>query len=715
MNLAEALNVALPDLPAPSLRRRYPRLHPNMIARERVENGTPMIYAIASGYGELYRFTPQQWELLKLFDGQRSYDEIASLARERLQVQWSADEIREYVSSLENIWYHPPNESNVTCAQKGAEERHKHAARKSKVGDLTMITVSHWDPDHYLTRLHERFSFVYSRWFTLLTLAFFAFMAYVFFDRWAEIGADTLRYYNFSQKGAGDLLEFWLLFCGLGFFHESAHGLTCKHYGGAAHQMGFLLYYLSPCFFVDVTQIYIYGGKWQRIAVSFAGIWVELMFCSAATVLWWGTPVGSPVHDFAYKIMLITGVAVIIVNLNPLIKLDGYYILSELTGIVGLKEEATAFVSGLVKRHVFRLPVEVEYVPRRRRLFFVIYALLSGVYSYLLLYVVVTFAYNVLKNYSPEWAFVPAGFLAWLIFRSRIRKLGRFMKTVYLDKKENVRAWLVRPGGLALCAFAILLFFAPVWHETRAGQFSLEPVRRATLRAQSPGQITTVLADEGQLVAAGSPLVQMSNVELERRAARVASDLRVASARAIAARLQYADYAPLERQRESLQQQDTEVAAQLATLRMASPIAGVVVTPRVRDLVGTYVQAGSYVMEVQDVSVLQARIYLPEFALRGVQVGSPVALKLLGTFHPLASRVAAIAPASSPIEAGLIPKEAYKGLVPPQFYSVTALLANPSNSLKPGMTGTAKVMVARRSLAGFAWEDLKDFVLQKMW
>ncbi len=715
MNLAEALNVALPDLPAPSSQRRYPRLHPNIIAREHLEEGQRMIYAIVSGYDELYRFTPLQWELTKLFDGQRSYREVADHANQHLGVQYSANDVQEFASALENIWYRPPQESNVSCARKGAEERHKRAERKSKMGDLTMFIVAHWDPDKYLARLHEKTEFIYSRWFTLLTLAFFAFTAYVFFERWGEIGADTLRYYNFTEKGIGDLVEFWLLFCGLGFFHETAHGLTCKHYGGAAHKMGFLLYYLSPCFFVDVTEVYVYGGKWQRIATSFAGIWVELMFCAAATLVWWGTPLGSPVHDFAYKVMLITGVGVIIINLNPLIKLDGYYILCEMVGIVALKEEATAFLSGLVKKAVFRLPVEVEYVPRRRRPFFAIYAVLSGLYSYTLLYVVIKFCYNVLRNYSPEWAFVPAGFLAWLIFRSRIRTLGRFMKTVYLDKKESLRAWLARPRGLAFSAFVVLLLFAPLWQETRVGKFSLEPAQRATLRAQVPGQVTAVLTDEGQMVSAGSLLIQMRNLDLEQRAARVASDSRVTSARATESRLRYADYAPLERQRQSLQRQDTELAAQLATLQLASPITGMVVTPRVRDLVGSYVQAGSQVIEVQDLSGLRARIYLPEFELRGVKLGSTVTLKLLGTFAPLASQVAAIAPASSPIEEGLIPQEAYKGLVPPQFYSVTALLANPSNTLKPGMTGTAKVIIARRSLAGFAWKDLKDFVLQKVW
>jgi putative peptide zinc metalloprotease protein len=139
----------------------------------------------------------------------------------------------------------------------------------------------------------------------------------------------------------------------------------------------------------------VYSGKWARIATSIAGIWVETIFCFAATVIWWGTPAGTPLHEWAYKILLITGIGVAVVNLNPLIKLDGYYILCELTGIIGLKEDSTAFVSSWVKKNILRLPIEVEFVPKRRRIGFVVYAILSGIYSYTLLYVVVTFAYHV--------------------------------------------------------------------------------------------------------------------------------------------------------------------------------------------------------------------------------------------------------------------------------------------------------------------------------
>ena len=713
MNLTEALHVALPDLPPRSARKRCPRLHPHVLARTQMENDEPVIYAIVSGANQLYRFTPQQWELLQLFNGERSYEEVSNTYRARSGVYFSPESIQEYVSELEEIWYTAPQEPNVMAAQKGAEERHKRATKK--LADITTITVGHWDPDTYLTRLHEKASFFYDGWFILLTLAFFAFMAWIFIDRWSEIGTDTWKYYNFTQKGLGDIAEFWLLFCFLGFFHESAHGLTCKHFGGAVHKMGFLLYYLEPCFFVDVTEVYIYAGKWARIATSIAGIWVELMFCAAASIIWWGTPAGTPMHDLAYKIILITGVGVAIINLNPLIKLDGYYILCELVGIIGLKEDSTAFVSSWIKKHIFRLPVEVEFVPRRRRWLFSVYAIVSGIYSYTLLYVVVTFSYNVFRKYSPEWAFVPAGILALLIFKSRIRTLVRFMKTLYLDKKERARQWLLTPRAAFVGVLAALFLFTPIWPETRTGRFNLEPMRKAAVHAAVPGEVVSVFPTEAQFVTAGAPLVRLRNLDLEGRAALVNSELQLASLRAAEARLHYADYSRAEQQRESLRRQSVELASQLSALQPTSPISGVVLTPRLPDLAGSYVEAGALLLEVADVSVMRARIYLPEFDLRDVRAGDRVSLKMDSSFERLQSRVLEVAPSASGMEPGLAPVEGYKGLTGMDFYGVTALVPNADGQLRAGTSGTAKILIAHRALAGLAGKQIRDFVDRKIW
>jgi putative peptide zinc metalloprotease protein len=625
MNLTEALNVALPDLPARSLRRAYPRLHPLIVAREHIEEGERVVHAIVSGANQMYRFTLEQWRLMQLFNGENSFEDVARLFREQTGIAYSPSDIREYASSLDEIWYASSERPNLTLAQKEAEERNR---RTKKWEDITMITVGHWDPDEYLNWVHSWAKFIYTLWFTFLTLAFFAVMASIFVVRWSEIGADTWKYYNFTEKGLGQIAEFWLLFCFLGFFHESAHGLTCKHFGGAVHKMGFLLYYLEPCFFVDVTEVYVYAGKWERIATSIAGIWVELIFCSAASILWWGTPVGTPAHDLAYKIILITGVGVVLINLNPLIKLDGYYILCELLGIIGLKEDSTAFVSSWVKKNIFQLPVEVEFVPRRRRWAFTIYALASGLYSYSLLYLVVGFSYNVFRKYSPDWAFVPALLVAWLLFRSRIRTLVRFMKTIYLDKKQVLSRWAKKPRALLPAAAILLFLFTPFWPETRSGRFNLEPVHKASIRALVSGEITEIMPEEAQYIDAGTTLVRMRNPELEGRAAHAAADLRLASLRATEARLRYETYARAEKERDGLAQQSAELQKQVEALNQRSPISGVVTTPHVRDLIGSYVAAGQPLLDVADLSLLQARIYLPEFDMSRVQIGAPVTLVL---------------------------------------------------------------------------------------
>ena len=712
MNLTEALNVALPDLPARSLRRAYPRLHPLIVAREHIEDGERVVHAIVSGANQMYRFTLEQWRLMQLFNGENSFDDVARLFREQTGTAYSPGDIREYASSLDEIWYASSERPNLTLAQKEAEERNR---RTKKWEDITMITVGHWDPDEYLNWVHSWAKFIYTQWFTFLTLAFFAVMASIFIARWSEIGADTWKYYDFTEKGLGQIAEFWLLFCFLGFFHESAHGLTCKHFGGAVHKMGFLLYYLEPCFFVDVTDVYVYAGKWERIATSIAGIWVELIFCSAASILWWGMPVGTPAHDFAYKIILITGVGVVLINLNPLIKLDGYYILCELLGIIGLKEDSTAFVSSWLKKNIFRLPVEVEFLPRRRRWAFTLYAVASGLYSYSLLYLVVGFSYNVFRKYSPDWAFVPALLVAWLLFRSRIRTLVRFMKTIYLDKKQVLSQWARKPHALLAAAAILLFLFTPFWPETRSGRFNLEPVHKASIRALVSGEITEIMPEEAQYVDTGTTLVRMRNPELEGRAAQAAAELRLASLRATEARIRYENYARAEKERDGLAQQSAELQKEVAALEQSSPISGVVTTPHVRDLIGSYVAAGQPLLDVADVRLLKARIYLPEFEMSRVQIGAPVTLVLDSVVGRYRAPVGAIAPVSSDIEPGLLSIEKYKGMAGQNFYAVTVDLPNPDNHLCPGMAGTAKVILARQSLAGFAWRTVHEFVRRTVW
>src|SRR5579864_1082299 len=717
MNLTEALNQVLPEIPARMISRRYPRLHPDIVFRDHIQDGEPVVRAFVPGVEALFTFTPQNWQFARLFDGQRTYEEVANLYFQQTGIAYSPPQVRELAEGLESIsfWYKTPLEKNVALMQKSAEERRKFFKQKKKFGDLSLITFPATNPDRFLDWLHARIGFIYTWWFTLITLIAFAFMAGILILHWSEVGRDTFQFYDFADKTLCDVAAFWLLATVLMALHEIAHGLTCKHYGGHVSSMGFALIYLSPAFYTDTTEGMVTGNRNQRLMISVAGVWSELMVCAIATPLWWGTPPGTAVHEFAYTIILITGIGVVLINWNPLMKLDGYHMLCEILGIVDLKEESTIYVSSWVKKNVWHLPVEVPYVPKRQRLGFAVYALLSGLYSYTVLYIVAGFVGNAFRHFNPEWSFIPELATAGLIFRSRIRTLVNFMKLVYLDKKDRVRAWFTPGRSLAVAAGVVLFSLLPLWHETGDGRFLLEPANRALVRNLVPGLVTQVYADEGQFVAAGSPLIQLRNLSLESRLARSQADAQVATGRAATALLRYADLGPAFQERERLARQTQELTAEAATLELQSPISGVVLTPRVHNDLGAYYPEGTELLEVANLDELRARVYLSEHDMHKLRPNSYARFDVDGRFGLRKVDVVRVAPASEQISPGLIDLTKYKGLRPPNFYAADLLINNSDHSLKPGMVGTARLYGKRSSLAQLAWRNVADFLGRKFW
>ncbi len=715
MNLVQSLNVATPELPARLAQKSYPKLHPKLLVREHTHDGKTEVVACVPRSGNYYRFPPEQWALLQLFDGNRSYEAVAELYEQQTGSRLSEDALRTFAQSLDEsgFWYKSPQEVSASFLAKAAAKRQKYL-RKKKARDLAEIELLSWDPDRFLTKLHRRMNFVFSPWFTGLTFCLFAFMVYVFIARWGEISSDTLKFFNFTQKSFLDLLVFYALIFLVAGLHESAHGLTCKHYGGESHKMGALLVYLTPAFFCEVVEVYVYGGRWQRIATMAAGMWAETLLCAISTLIWWGTPGGTAVHEFTYMFVLVAGLASI-VNVNPLIKTDGYYIFTELIGIPDLKETATSYVSAWSRKHMLRLPAELDFVSRRRRWFYILYAVLAGLYSYTLLLVIVRFTYNILYSYSPEWAFVPALCLAALIFKSRIRLLLKVTRTVYVDKKERFRELLYKRRILAAATTTVLLLIAPVWRESVEGRFVLEAHRHVFLRSEVPGEIVAVLRSEGEPVTAGAPVLQLRNLDLESEWARASSELKGATARATEAALRFREYGPAEQERQRIASLVRALAAQQAELQINSPIAGTIATPHLTDLLGSHVEPGATLAEVADLSTLQARIYIAETALAKVIVGADAALAVPGRLAPQRGTIQTIALASQQADPSVIPASTFQGLRPPSFYFATMPVANPNRELKDGMIGTAKIFAHRRSILGLAIEQVRDFVQRKVW
>ena len=716
MNIVRALDVALPELPERLVRRNLPKLDPTIISKQHVENDQPVVLVKKPGTDLVFRFAPAQWQLVQLFDGKRSFAEVAELYSQESRAEIAEDSVRELASYLQSdtpLLYKTPLEQNIMLQQELRTARKKRS--RFQIADFSDITVRVWDnADAYVTWLYPKLRFLFTAWFVWASLGMFVLMGWMWADRLGEIWSDSFAFYNFTEKSLTDLLEFWFLFGAMAGIHETAHGLVGKHFGARIERMGFTLMYFAPSFFCDATQVWVLAGKWARIATAIAGIWLDLVICFLATVIWFATASGMAVHDWSYKIMMVTGIGVSLLNLNPLIKLDGYLIFSELVHEPALKEESTEYLSAWVRRNIFGLPVEVPYVARKKRPFYFTYAILSGLYSYSLLSFLMVITYHILQKYSPEWAFIPALAIGYWVFRARIRLAVKFMRIVYLDKKESAWVWLRSRQGMAYTIAFCLFVFLPVWPEFVKAPFVLEASHRVQLHAMVPGTVSAVFVKEGDELTRGTPVLRMHNLQLESERDAAQADQLTAAAKARQASLSYADLATAQQQERQAEEILSVLSARMAQLSVISPIHGVVVTAHPADLVGSSPDRGDPLIEVSDTSWLNARIYVPEFAMRDVGPGGRVRLLVPGRLMPVNAVLGSLSATEASIPKELVSQEQLQGLNPPHFYVGLVTIENDGN-LREGIAGTAKLFVRKTNIAAQAWRFTRDLVNRKIW
>jgi len=244
------------------------------------------------------RYGESEYELLTLCDGTRTPSDITEEMNARHPDEPVAEsEVLDFLDGVEPaMWERSLGEKNLAVLERIRDER------KSRVDQSSVLYISFraWDPNKVLTKIDPYLGWLFTRGFVVFSLGLFIICMYLLAGDWTRIQADTTALYSFQNKTAYDIWAFWFIMLGLGGVHEFGHGLTCKHFGGDVHQMGFLLIYFTPAFFTDTTDILLFDRSSRRLWVVFAGIWVELVVCSLSALTWHFTVPGSIVNDLAY-------------------------------------------------------------------------------------------------------------------------------------------------------------------------------------------------------------------------------------------------------------------------------------------------------------------------------------------------------------------------------------------------------------------------------
>ncbi len=695
---------------------RRPKLRSDLRISEQTVNGEKS-YVIKNHETNSYnRYGEFEYQVLMLCDGTRTPAEISEALSEKDPDSAIAEsEVLEFLDSIEPaMWERSLGEKNLAVLERIRDER------KGRVDQSSMLYISFkaWDPNKTLAKLDPYLSWIYTTQFVFFCILLFVTAAYFVAGDWSRVQRDTSSLYSFAEKSAYDVWAFWILLLLLGAVHEFGHGLTCKHFGGDVHQMGFLLIYLTPAFYTDTTDILLFDRTSRRQWVIFAGIWVELLLCSTSAVIWHFTAPGTIVSDLAYKMMLLSGIQGAVLNLNPLIKADGYYALSQFLDIDNLREDAFAFLRVWAQKYILRRDIDLPPSSRRQRRIFFIFGVTAIIYSTALLAVVLLFAKNVLVSKFGDWGYFLFAGVLYFFARKGIKSSLPVARAWIRKQRESYMTWrLTRAQTFGVLGVALLLFVPPV-PTSVSSELLLEPGKAAHLRTSVAGTISEVFVRQGQEVKAGQLLAVLQNPEIEAEARKTTIELTLASSNLRENQDQPASgkSAQSARERIRLQKELAVATSNLDALQIRAPFDGIVTTSEIRQRVGQFLAAGEEFCRLSDARTMKARIFVSDRDLNDIRAGAPVRVKVLPyAFRTYTGHVEQILPAAAtdaPISD--TQKLTRLGQELTNRFAVVMVFPNSDGSLSAGMTGIAKITVKSRPLAWqmsrSAWHWLRSQV-----
>jgi len=320
--------------------------------------------------------------------------------------------------------------------------------------------------------------------------------------RQADAFLATFAYFH----SAAGVAWFALALLGAKVVHELAHGYTAKRYGCRVHGMGIAFLVLWPVLYTDVTDAWKLADRRRRLAIGAAGMVAELGLAALATVAWSFLPDG-PARSAAFLIATVTWIMTVAVNLNPLLKFDGYYLLSDLLGVDNLQTRAFARGRWRLREALFGLgEPPPEPVGPRLAPILVAYAWAAWVWRLVLFVTIALLVYHfVVKVLGILLAVVE---LAWFVGRPVRDELAAWWQR--RDRLRPTRNLALTAAGLAAgLALAVL-----PWQTRVAAPAVFEAAGSSALYAPVPGRIAALPVSRGQAVAAGAPVVVLESPDL---------------------------------------------------------------------------------------------------------------------------------------------------------------------------------------------------------
>ena len=499
-----------------------PRLRDGVQAVHRRLRGRHWVLLVDPLTQRFHRVPPAVWRVLKLFDGQRTLDQVWSAAcalpaSAADQAEHETVSQNDLVQLLANLHANDLLQSQMAPDAAEVFERYRRQSslrtRQSWMNPLN-IRLPLLHPDAWFERQAKLARRIVSWPVLALWLALVLPAAALAWQHWDELTV------NLSDRvlAADNVVLLWFIYPLVKAVHEWAHGIAVKAYGGTVREIGVMFMIFTPVPYVDATSSYRFASKWSRALVAAAGIMAELALGAVAMLVWLLAEPGL-VTAVAFNVVLIAGISTLLVNGNPLMRYDGYFIACDLLEMPNMAQRASRYWVYLLDRYAFgardaQAPLQVK----GERALLALYGLASPLYR---LFITISLIWFVASEYLLVGAV-----MALLALGSAI-VLPMWNGWKHLSQGASLaqrRDQALHRSGLALLFLLIFLAAVPVpFHSVHQAVVWVPDA--AIIRAEVAGQVKAAAIEPGTSVTAGQTLLTLDNPALTADVARAAGAL----------------------------------------------------------------------------------------------------------------------------------------------------------------------------------------------
>lgn len=534
-----------------------------------------------------YRFQEEEYAILRMLDGTRSFQSI----KDEFEKEFAPQKIT--LSDLQNFigMLHRSGLLVADAVGQGKQlnkRRAEHSRREwmGKLSNILALRFKGIDPDRLLNFLHPVFGRFFS-WPALICCSLLALSALsLIAAQFDSFRAGLPAFHEFF--GPRNWVWLGVVLAVTKILHEFGHGLSCKHFGGECHEMGVMFLVLTPCLYCNVSDSWLLPNKWHRAAIGAAGMYVEMWLASIATFLWWYSEPGLLNH-ICLNVMFICSVSTLMFNGNPLLRFDGYYILSDIAEIPNLRQKASKILNLLLAKWCLGMELPDDpFLPERGRLLFGLYTIAAVIYRWVVVVSIMMFLNRVLEPYGLKvigQTIAAAGVAGMLVQPAwQLWKFFSIPGRLHEVKRKNLLA------TIAILASAIaLVFLIPMPYRVRCS-VEIQPRDTKSVYVEVPGHVTKISVRSGDTIQQNDLLCVLENEDLELEIVALEGEIATTQQRINSQESQRGQHGPafardlkvLREQLASFTKLLNEKQEQRQRLTLYSPADGVVIPPKSR-------------------------------------------------------------------------------------------------------------------------------------